>query len=55
MFPDRMSDQQIFYGDKLFETREIPRLKKVNSSFIYNYEDDHIYDDCKEYQRQDNY
>ena len=36
MYPDKYSDEKIFYGNKLIETREIPRAKKVNSSFIYD-------------------
>ena len=47
MQTDEKSDQEIFYGDKLIETREIPKAKKINSSFIYNYQDDHKnLDDC---------
>lgn len=41
MQADKKSDQEIFYGDKLIEYREIPKAKKINSSFIYNYEDEH--------------
>lgn len=47
MQTDEKSDQEIFYGDKLIEIREIPKAKKINSSFIYNYQDDHKnLDDC---------
>ena len=49
MQTDEKSDQEIFYGDKLIETREIPKAKKINSSFIYNYQDDHKnLDDCED-------
>lgn len=48
MFPDKYSDQEIFYGDKLFETRELPKLNRINSSFTYNPEDD--YEECEECQ-----
>lgn len=54
MYPNRRSDDEIFFGDRLIETREIPRAKKVNSSFIYNYEDDHKDDECLECQIEDN-
>lgn len=50
MFPDRRSDQEIFYGEKLIETREIPKAKKVNTSFIYSYEDEHKDEDCIEFE-----
>lgn len=46
MFPNKKSDEQLFYGDSLAHTKETPMKKKVNSSFIYNYEDDHKDDDC---------
>lgn len=47
MYPDKYSDQEIFYGDKLIETREIPRAKKVNSSFIYDRDlDEKECEDC---------
>lgn len=39
MQADEKSDQEIFYGDKLIEIKEIPDEKKINSSFIYNYDD----------------
>ncbi len=49
MQADKKSDQEIFYGDKLIEIREIPKAKKINSSFIYNYEDEHKnLDDCSD-------
>ena len=55
MYPTRRSDEQIFYGDTLIETRETPKAKKINSSFTYSYEDDYKYEDCIECQIEDNY
>ena len=55
MYPTRRSDEQIFYGDTLIETRETPKAKKINSSFIYSYEDEHESDECLECQIEDNY
>lgn len=55
MYPTRRSDEQIFYGDALVETRETPKAKKINSSFIYNLEDDYKDDECLECQIEDNY
>lgn len=55
MYPTRRSDEQIFYGDSLIESRETPKAKKINSSFIYSYEDDYKYEDCIECQIEDNY
>lgn len=55
MYPTRRSDEQIFYGDSLIETRETPRAKKINSSFIYSYEDEHESYECLECQIEDNY
>lgn len=55
MYPTRRSDEQIFYGDSLIETREIPKAKKINSSFIYSYEDEHESYECLECQIEDNY
>ena len=51
MYPTRRSDEQVFYGDTLIETRETPKAKKINSSFTYSYEDD----ECIECQIEDNY
>ncbi|MFO3717994.1 hypothetical protein AB9Q04_06605 [Anaerococcus sp. ENR1011] len=48
MFPDKYSDQEIIYGDSLAETREIPKYKRINSSFTYNPEDDK--EECEECQ-----
>ena len=55
MFPDKRSGQEIFYGEKLIETREIPKAKKANTSFIYNYEDDYKDEECIECQNENNY
>lgn len=55
MFPDKRSDQEIFYGESLIETREIPRAKKINTSFIYNYEDDYRDEECLECEIENNY
>ena len=55
MYPTRRSDEQIFYGDTLIETRETPKEKKINSSFTYSYEDDYKDDECIECQIEDNY
>ena len=55
MYPTRRSDEQIFYGDSLIETRETPKAKKINSSFIYSYEDEHESDEYFECQIEDNY
>ena len=30
MAPDKYSEQEIFYGDSLAETREIPKYKRIN-------------------------
>lgn len=48
MFPDKYSDQEIIYGDSLVETREIPKYKRINSSFTYNPEDDE--EECEDCQ-----
>lgn len=55
MYPTRRSDEQIFYGDTLIETRETPKAKKINSSFTYSYEDEYKDDECIECQIEDNY
>lgn len=55
MYPTRRSDEQIFYGDTLIETRETPKAKKKNSSFTYSLEDDYKDDECLECQIEDNY
>lgn len=55
MYPTRRSDEQIFYGDTLIETKETPKAKKINSSFTYSYEDDYKDDECIECQIEDNY
>lgn len=55
MYPTRRSDEQIFYGDTLVETRETPKAKKINSSFTYSLEDDYKDDECLECQIEDNY
>lgn len=55
MYPTRRSDEQIFYGDTLIETRETPKAKKINSSFTYSLEDDYKDDECLECQIEDNY
>jgi len=48
MFPDKNSDQEIFYGESLAQSREIPKAKRINSSFTYIPEDDD--EDCEECQ-----
>ncbi|WP_416334924.1 hypothetical protein ACKRLN_00430 [Anaerococcus sp. DFU013_CI05] len=48
MFSDKYSDQEIIYGENLIETREIPTLKRVNSSFTYIPEEDD--EECEECQ-----
>ncbi|WP_282929393.1 hypothetical protein [Anaerococcus sp. Marseille-Q7828] len=55
MYPTRRSDEQIFYGDTLIETRETPKAKKINSSFTYSLEEDYRDDECLECQIEDNY
>ena len=55
MYPTRRSDEQIFYGDTFIETRETPKAKKINSSFIYSYEDEHESYECLECQIEGNY
>lgn len=48
MFPDKYSGQEIIYGENLIETREIPTLKRINSSFTYIPEEDD--EECEECQ-----
>ncbi len=55
MYPTRRSDEQIFYGDTLIETRQTPKAKKINSSFTYSYEDEYKDDEFIECQIEDNY
>ncbi len=47
MAPDKYSEQEIFYGDSLAETREIPKYKRINSSFTYIPDEDKDCDECQ--------
>ena len=45
MAPDEYTGQELIYGDKLIESREIPEFKRINSSFTYK----DSYDDSLNY------
>lgn len=42
--------QKLFYGDTLFKGRGLRDRDKIDSGFIYNYDDDKKDEECEDYQ-----
>lgn len=41
------TDQKLFYGDTLVKGRGLRDREKIDSGFIYNYEEDEECEDCQ--------